>query len=740
VPVATLAFAAPAQAGVDFEAAGSAKQVYATGLEPGQSVQLLRKGETVQSRRANGDGGVLFRKVKPGGGYRVRAGGESSPPLVVLSNQSAPPDESVYNQELPEDGYGYLETRDGTKLAINVHPPTDIQDALPGLPSIPLPPPGTPTPTLIEYSGYAYADEDGPTSGIAVVGNLMGFTVVDVNMRGTGCSGGAFDFFEPLQSLDGYDVVETVARQPWVKGDPGLFGISYGGISQLFVGATKPPSLSAITPISLIDSVQTTLFPGGVLNTGFALEWAKDRIEQARPAAEGVGQPYAWERIQGGDTTCADNQVMHGEAVNLLKKIQANRYYRPAVADPLSPRTFAHKIDVPTFLACQWTDEQTGGHCPTLADAMSENDKAWFTFTNGTHVDSLAPDTFNRFYDFLKLYVAKEHPAIGSPLITAGAPVLYEAAFGISGVTLPPDPIRMQPTYEASLAAFEAQEPVKVLFDNGAGGSEPGQPYASYEQSFTEWPVPGTKAKSFYLGRNGKLRQKRVEGEGAVSDSFTWDPAARPPTNFTGDTGAGEGGIWTAIPDYEWSQPVEGNSLSYVTKPLKRDTTVLGAGFVDVWVRSSKPTVDLQVVVTEVRPDGKEAFVQNGYLRGNMRKLDPQQSKPLRPIPSFRESDVEPLPSDRFTKVRIPLYYQGHSYRTDSRIRIVISAIGGDQPIWAFRTKPKGTADLDISYGGPHRSKLTLPTVSGVDVSPDLPPCPGLRGEPCRTYEPLENG
>ena len=45
----------------------------------------------------------------------------------------------------------------------------------------------------------------------------MGFAVVDVNMRGTGCSGGAFDFFEPLQSLDGYDVVETIARQPWVS-------------------------------------------------------------------------------------------------------------------------------------------------------------------------------------------------------------------------------------------------------------------------------------------------------------------------------------------------------------------------------------------------------------------------------------------------------------------------------------------------------------------------------------------
>jgi predicted acyl esterase len=46
-------------------------------------------------------------------------------------------------------------------------------------------------------------------------------------MRGTGCSGGAFDFFERLQSLDGYDLVETVARQPWVLHNRvGMAGIS----------------------------------------------------------------------------------------------------------------------------------------------------------------------------------------------------------------------------------------------------------------------------------------------------------------------------------------------------------------------------------------------------------------------------------------------------------------------------------------------------------------------------------
>ena len=236
----------------------------------------------------------------------------------------------------------------------------------------------------------------------------MGFTVVDVNMRGTGCSGGAFDFFEPLQSLDGYDVVETIARQPWAAhGKVGMMGISYGGISQLFTAATNPPSLAAISPLSVIDNTQTTLYPGGILNTGFALAWAKERVHDAQAASPTGGQPWAYKRIQEGDQTCKANQALHPEAVDLLAKISANDNYVPEVADPLSPITFVDKIKVPTFMACQWTDEQTGGHCPTLAKHFTGTDRKWFTFTNGTHVDSLDPETFNRWYDFLQLYVAK---------------------------------------------------------------------------------------------------------------------------------------------------------------------------------------------------------------------------------------------------------------------------------------------------------------------------------------------
>src|SRR3954471_21899078 len=468
-----LAFAGAAGAAeAAIDAHGSVEQVYVTGLAPsGQAALLNRSGRTVATGHADSLGGLLFRDVKPGTGYRVRPeGGDASGPLTVLSTQSAPPSTSVYDQSIPSSGYGYLTTRDGTKLAIYVHPPQDISDALTSDVHVP-PPPAASTPTLIEYSGYGYADPAGPQSGIAILANLMGYTVVDVNMRGTGCSGGAFDFFEPLQSLDGYDVIETIARQPWVLHHKvGMMGISYGGISQLFTAQTNPPSLAAISPLSVIDATQTTLYPGGLLNTGFAVAWAKERIHDAMPASDTGGQPWANKRIQEGDEVCKNNQALHGEAVGLLAKIRANVHYVPKVADPLSPVTFVDKIKVPVFMACQWTDEQTGGHCPTLAEHMTGTDRKWFTFTNGTHVDSLAPETFNRWYDFLQLYVAQQAPITNSPLVRASAPAVYQAAMGINGVTLPPDPIQQQPTYDGALAAFEQLPSVRVLFDNGAGG------------------------------------------------------------------------------------------------------------------------------------------------------------------------------------------------------------------------------------------------------------------------------
>jgi predicted acyl esterase len=751
-----------------FTAQGSVEQVYITGLAPEAQMSLQSsKGATVATQTADAQGGLLFREVKPGKNYRVRlsATGETSGPITVHNGASAPWDPSIYSQSIPDNGYTYLTTRDGTQLSIDVHPPTSPAGE-PGVPSSfhfpTFPQPGVPTPnytppypTIIEYSGYGYADPAGPENGIAVLANLMGFAVVDVNMRGTGCSGGAYDFFEQLQNLDGYDVIETIAHQPWVLHNKvGMLGISYGGISQLFTAQTQPAGLAAIAPLSVIDSTATTLYPGGILNTGFAVAWAEERQQNAEPAGPGHGQPWANEQIQKGDQTCSANQALHGEAASLIGKIKANSTYNSAVADPLDPVSFVKKIKVPTFMACQWEDEQTGGHCADLAQHFTGTSRKWFTFTNGAHIDSLDPYTYNRLYDFLELYVAKQAPILNSAVVHAAAPIIYQEAMGLPKtdlVTLPTDPIQLQPTYESALSAFEALPEIRVLFDNGAGTSPlgtttAGDPYPGFEQSFSKFPIPGTKARTWYLGAGGTLGEQQPSAEGV--DTYTSDANATPLNDFGANTGSG--GLWGNASQWEWNwaQPPSGSAVSYLSAPLTSDTTAIGGGAVHLWVKSSTPDVDLQATVSEVRPDGNETFVQNGWIRASERKLATNaknilEQKPtlLQPIQTMLASDEHPMPANEFVPVTIPLYFEGHAYRADSRVRVTISAPNGTQPIWSYgQTEPAGaTATESIAFSSAMPSSLILPIVPGVSVPTGLPACPSLRNEPCRTYQAYVN-
>jgi uncharacterized protein len=745
-----------------FTAQGSAEQVYVTGAAPNAQMSLLTSsGTTLYTQNVNSLGGVLFRNVPPGKGYRVQlaSGGPTSPPITVHSNAAAPWDPGIYNQSIPNNGYTYLTTRDGTKLAIDVHPPTSPAGE-PGAPSfIHLPnfPANTsyapPYPTLIEYSGYGYADPNGPVNGIAALANLMGFAVVDVNMRGTGCSGGAFDFFEPLQNLDGYDVVETIAHQPWVLGHKvGMEGISYGGISQLFTAQLQPPDLEAIAPLSVIDATASTLYPGGILNTGFAVPWAQQRQQEAQAAPAPGTQPYATQQIQNGDQTCKSNQVLHPEAADLMAKIQANSTYNPSVADPLDPVTFVNKINVPTFLVCQWEDEQTGGHCPDLAQHFTGTSRKWFTFTNGAHIDSLDPYTYDRWYDFLQLYVAHKAPIDNLAPTEAAAPAIYQAAMGLPQndvVTLPPDPIQAQPTYQSALSAFEALPEVRVLFDNGAGklataSSNPGDPYPQFEQSFSSFPIPGTTARTWYFGPHGTLNDSAPAAGG--TDSYSSNASALPLNDYP-QCCTGAGGLWGNASQWQWNwqQNSPHSAVSYTSQPLTSDTSVIGGGAVNAWIESSTPDVDLQATVSEVRPDGKETFVQNGWIRASERKLSTtsdnifkQPSTQLEPIPTFAASDEQPMPAGQFAQVTIPLYFEGHAYRAGSRIKVTIAAPNGTQPIWSFSQTqpPSGTATESVAFSNTMQSSLTLPvvspTVAGASVPAGLPACPSLRNEPCR--------
>ena len=317
---------------------------------------------------------------------------------------------------------------------------------------------------------------------------------------------------------------------------------------------------------------------------------------------------------------------------------------------------------------------------------------------------------------------------------------MFEGQCAPPAMTLPPDTIQLQPTYELAKAAFEAQPQIRVLFDNGAGdANNPGWPYPAFERSFASFPIPGTTARSWYLAPDGALAD--APADGVRADAFTWDADARPRTNFTGDTGSGDNGLWTATPPYQWSQDPARHAVAYATAPLERRTRPWSAPA--AWTSGCglpRPTWTCRRRSARSGRTARRPSCRGGWVRTIARALDEAKSTELEPVLSLREEDFAPMPADQFVPVTIPLYYQGHAYRAGSRIRVRVSAPNGDQPIWSFNeTEPAGTAEVEIGYGDGMPSRLALPLVPAGDVPDQLPPCPGLRGEPCRDYVPFQN-
>ena len=98
------------------------------------------------------------------------------------------------------------------------------------------------------------------------------------------------------------------------------------------------------------------------------------------------------------------------------------------------------------------------------------------------------------------------------------------------------------------------------------------------------------------------------------------------------------------------------------------------------------------------------------------------------------------MPRKKFVKVAIPLYYQGHVYRAGSRIRVTIAGPNGTQPVWSFSESVPGTVGgLDSVLSRSGRPSSCFPVIPGVEAPTDLPPCPSLRNQPCRPYQPITN-
>jgi predicted acyl esterase len=698
-------------------------------LDAGEGTEIVLEstgGTEVQRGTADRFGSLVFRELPQGESYVVRAVEEPAGLPVTVLRFEDHPDGSFYESQVLGDGYQYIHTRDGTLLAAMVRPPFGKTLAQ------------GPFPTVVEYSGYAAADPGSPQAS-TLLSSALGFATVAVNMRGSGCSGGVLDLFDLPTTADGYDIIETVAAQPWVQGGRvGMVGISFPGISQVFVGGARPPHLAAIAPLSVIaDIYRAPGYPGGIFNDGFAQSWLQERKNDARPAPEG-GQGWAIRRVNQGDATCLANQKLRLQTLDPIEFTQTHDFYEANLMDARSPIQWISQIEVPVFLGGAWQDEQTGPGFASMLRDLPRRRNVKVRMTNGVHSSALEPTILYDWISFLDLYVAGRVPdpgrsapfaaVIAGEILGGGAPV----------PPLPEDPYDDVHQYPAALAQFEATPRFRVLMENGAGSPIAGLPAPTFELGFETWPPRELVHSVWYFGPDGSLTRKRNRARGDGFDSYHPDPSARPEQTLPG---TGQSDSWRVMPPYDWRPLLGETAVGYATAPLDEDVTIAGPSSVDLWLRSSAPDTDLQITLSEIRPDGKEAYVQSGWLRASHRRSDRAKETRLEPWPTHLEVHEQALPEDRFTRVRVGLEAVAHVFRTGSRIRLTIEAPGGDRTRWRFDTyDTDGLVVNDISRSHARASKLVLPVIPGVSVPQTLPPCPGLRGQPCRSYVPASNG
>ncbi|HYI45192.1 MAG TPA: CocE/NonD family hydrolase [Actinomycetota bacterium] len=593
-------------------------------------------------------------------------------------------------------------------------------------------------PAVMDYSGYQ--------PGLHIWDGLddhftcEGYAVIGLNIRGTGCSGGDFDYFEPRQAEDGREAIEWLHNQPWSNGRIAMVGKSYPGITQLFVAGQglaedgkgepepmeTPEGLVAIVPGHVFgDLYRDVPYPGGILNVTFAAGWSAGRIYE--PFQAPLEDQFNRQEV---DQQCTRNTADHvaNPPQNPFVKATYNHYDD----DPMglfrqrSPWTWAENINVPTFLIEAWQDEQVGSRATNLMERFRDGLPVRALFTNGDHGEYYGNNVLPKIDEFLRFYLAEEIPAsyqggtVEEPLPTptpspspTKGPKRPKKPKPTPTPTPSPSTTTRPETYSEALARYEAADPVQLNWENGAGGGR----VPAWKQTYASWPPPNQEAWRLNLTPDGQLTQGApVAGEvdyryqpGSSQQRGGFDIAGEPPASWE-------------------ERPAEGTVAQFETDALSTDKVLAGSASVDLTVSSTAPDTDFQVTMTEIRPDGQEMFVQQGWLRASHRAENPEFTTELRPYQTHELPDAQPLVPTQPAELRIEIFPFAHVFRAGSKLRIYVEAPHVKPDLWGFALLPLPATNTIHTLD----SSIALPLLEGDTAKTGYAECGRVRSQPCR--------
>lgn len=556
----------------------------------------------------------------------------------------------------------FLEMSDGVSIALNIRMPRDFKK-------------GQRYPTIFEMNGYDGGSSDGDEPVVAGEGSRAltkqfndDYVTVHASVRGTGCSGGEFDLFSWRSALDGYEIIEWINDQPWSDGEIGIYGHSYGGITGFMVGATRPPSLDAISVSGLIDDLyRGIVYPGGVSNYGFPLLWTGG----VRNVYD-IGGGFLYGLDEGGaEGGCVANAPTKSRTVLNDPILQGLSDTDNTWFQARSLVNYAERIKVPIHISGAYQDEQTGPRGPYhLFEEVTNAPVRRLLMTNGDHGTQqdgrfVEPDRKAFLDHFLR---------------------------------------RVGPGYDGSS--------VVTFLENLQG--EDDMPVAKVNRTF---PLEDTKWTDVYLHADGKLSEKKPPGDGGSSVYVSGSPRQS---------------AWVYQAGHEAGAPLtteEGpDGLNFTSEKFRQPTALIGPATATLFMSSTSPDTELFVQVIDEAPDGSRYYVQRGLLKATHRAILPGQSDRLadgtiyRPHrPHTNPTNLEPGKVYRYL---VEIFPFGHVFRPGHKLIVKITTPPIVESFYAY--VPKRVPGVNtVLHDAKHPSSLMLPFVplNGVQLKDAPKPC-----------------
>ena len=353
-----------------------------------------------------------------------------------------------------------------------------------------------------------------------------------------------------------------------------------------------------------------------------------------------------------------------------------------------------------------------------MLDRFTGTDQLYATLVNGLHTESIGPAS-SRASSSSSICTSPSGPdARRAAVVARCSPAVCTAR-----PTRPPaGPVRRH-DHDEALAAFEAEPPIRVLFEEGAADGTGRGAAPPVREAFDAWPIPRPSPTEWYLGRRRQLADRAPDRAGELSRASrrrSRDVLRRQlVSDLVGRRRVGLAGRRL------------GTVAAWATEPLDRDGAMVGSGSVDLYVQSNLGDTDLEVTLTEIRPTARRCTCRAAgcgpAIARSTRRRRPScgrctpTSKPTPPLPRRR---VRARPGrDLPVRPRLP----GRLADPADRRR------AGRQPAGlGVRDDRRRRAGRRSAHDPP--SKVVLPVVPGIDAPDAYPECGALRGQPCRAY------